>query len=92
MDAQEQSGYRCYMDAKKMKLDILATSKEDAQAKASAVLGCLPSSVTVDKHVIMHCSNCDYNWTYKGTRKIYATCPQCFRAIKLADSIKEAGV
>jgi len=35
--------------------------------------------------VVLKCAKCGYVWAYRGTRLYYATCPQCFAQVKLAN-------
>lgn len=33
----------------------------------------------------MRCTNCGYEWNYKGNAPFYATCPRCLRKVKIPD-------
>jgi hypothetical protein len=33
--------------------------------------------------LFMKCENCKYVWEYKGTKTVYATCPNCRRIVKI---------
>ena len=35
------------------------------------------------KGIDLKCSICGYEWEYKGTKKIQATCPDCMRKIRI---------
>lgn len=30
-----------------------------------------------------HCGKCNYDWSYKGKSRFYATCPMCKTNVKL---------
>jgi uncharacterized protein (DUF983 family) len=37
----------------------------------------------INQGVKAKCPKCGYEWIYKGKSKIYVTCPQCQRRVKL---------
>ena len=36
----------------------------------------------------LKCSNCSYEWDYKGKNTYYATCPDCLNKVKLKGGLK----
>lgn len=31
----------------------------------------------------LRCPNCGHEWTYRGSRNVYATCPDCKTSVKI---------
>ncbi len=35
--------------------------------------------------------DCQHEWNYKGKSKFYATCPNCYRKVKINKKVKKDG-
>jgi len=36
--------------------------------------------------VLLRCPRCGYVWEYVGRKKVFATCPDCYKKVKIAEN------
>jgi len=65
---------------------IESTTDQEALLQASRQLNVAPDLVDLIKGRLLTCPKCSYSWSFKGFRKLYATCPQCMKQVLIADS------
>jgi endogenous inhibitor of DNA gyrase (YacG/DUF329 family) len=46
---------------------------------------------TTPKTIIAICDNCAKTWNYTGKNKVYVTCPDCRKLVKIGESEEEDG-
>jgi ssDNA-binding Zn-finger/Zn-ribbon topoisomerase 1 len=83
-----KSIYKGYLKTdKKIKTVLIeADSDREAMLLACKYLAVEAHLIELVKEAFLTCPKCSYSWSFKGFRKLYATCPQCMKQVLIADA------